>query len=206
MNLQFDSPTVPVMVPARLITSEVSAEVIGAYAILIWWSEQPLWGDGMAVPAPTVEALAERLSCSLEHAAALTSELAEIGAIQFHKLEPARVPCALEPPPLRLLRAPNEPDGSWSGQWPLQDGDSVPPKRTSVVYSLYGEDGLLLYIGSTGAFLQRMKGHRMKRWAQWRAQPCISRGAAYRLERDLVAQHRPPLNAVINVGVPAGVR
>lgn len=91
--------------------------------------------------------------------------------------------------------APNMPDGTWRGTWPLAGGP-VPAFGTCVVYVLYDQVSVPCYVGSTKNLAARFKYHLDdgKSFAWWTAFPCTDREAAYQLEEKLLAEHKPYLN------------
>jgi predicted GIY-YIG superfamily endonuclease len=90
---------------------------------------------------------------------------------------------------------PTEPDGSWSGPWPMTASDRRPPSGQNVVY-LLKHQGVPIYVGSTGKFAARLSQHRAagKRWTTWTAQPYATRAEAYAAESAYLRQHKPHLN------------
>lgn len=91
--------------------------------------------------------------------------------------------------------APNMPDGTWRGTWPLEDSP-VPVNGTPVVYLLYDETGQPCYLGSTEYLRGRLQCHGRdgKPFASWTASRCQDRDAAYELEEELLAGELPYLN------------
>lgn len=91
-----------------------------------------------------------------------------------------------------------DPDGNWSGRWPLQPDSRFPPKGKDVVYVLRVASGLVVYVGSTSNFSARMKAHHSagKRWASWTAQACDTREDAYDVENEFLQTYMPHLNEV----------
>ncbi|MEU4511739.1 GIY-YIG nuclease family protein [Nonomuraea wenchangensis] len=87
------------------------------------------------------------------------------------------------------------PDGVWSGTWPL-DGQPFPVRGQAVVYVLFDSTNAPCYVGSTGAFLTRLRKHERegKQFAHWTAHPCKDRETAYQLEDKLLREHKPYLN------------
>lgn len=96
-----------------------------------------------------------------------------------------------------LLGACNDGDGRWRGTFPVERDALRPPKGTWVVYRLLrGVD--LLYIGSTGSFLDRVKAHaRDKDFDTWEAYRCRDERHCRGLEALLIDKYRPPLNRMI---------
>lgn len=92
--------------------------------------------------------------------------------------------------------APNMPDGTWQGAWPLGPGDRAPMYGACVVYVLYDAANDPCYVGSTQNLLARLKDHRKdgKPFVRWSAFPCKDREAAYALEEKLLNEHMPYLN------------
>jgi hypothetical protein len=88
----------------------------------------------------------------------------------------------------------------WSGPYPYDRAAPRPLKGVAVVYVLYDAMNEPVYLGSTGAFADRMRAHRKKgkQFVWWLAYPCGTREAAYLLEGGLLAARKPPLN--IKVG------
>lgn len=91
--------------------------------------------------------------------------------------------------------APNDPDGTWRGAWPL-NGGPVPIDGISVVYVLYDEDGVPCYVGSSDHLKGRLQGHERdgKPFVRWSASRCADREAAYELEDRVLAEFMPYLN------------
>lgn len=92
--------------------------------------------------------------------------------------------------------APNMPDGTWRGPWPLERGDHVPAYDTCAVYVLYDQANVPCYVGSTLNLGARLKDHAKdgKAFVWWTACQCTDREAAYRLEEKLLNEHKPYLN------------
>lgn len=92
--------------------------------------------------------------------------------------------------------APNMPDGTWQGTWPLCVEDRIPAYDTCVVYVLYDTTNVPCYVGSTMNLGARLKGHAKdgKSFVWWTAYRCADREAAYRLEEKLLNEHKPYLN------------
>lgn len=92
--------------------------------------------------------------------------------------------------------APNMPDGTWQGTWPLAADDRVPAYGTCVVYVLYDAANEPCYVGSTQDLSARLKVHHKDRkpLARWTAFACADREAAYQLEERLLAEFQPYLN------------
>lgn len=91
--------------------------------------------------------------------------------------------------------APNMPDGTWRGTWPL-NGGPVSAYDICVVYVLYDEANVPCYVGSSLDLKARLKWHAEdgKSFAWWTAFACADREAAYQLEEKLLAEHQPYLN------------
>ena len=91
---------------------------------------------------------------------------------------------------------PNEPDGSYSGAWPLIATTARPPRDLAVVYVLRNLRGRAVYVGSTDNFGARLKAHQAsgKTWATWTALPCADRQEAYEVEEQYLAEYMPHLN------------
>lgn len=97
----------------------------------------------------------------------------------------------------RLLGTYNDGDGKWRGDFPVAEADYRPTPGTWVVYQLLSR-GELVYIGSTGDFLTRLKAHaRNKTFDSWRAAKCPSEMDCRDLETALIDRYRPPLNRMI---------
>lgn len=98
---------------------------------------------------------------------------------------------------LRYLErhAPNMPDGTWRGTWPLGDG-GTPADLVPVVYVLYDGDSEPCYVGSTERLRPRLQQHERdgKPFVHWTACRCDDREAAYQLEDRLLAEYKPYLN------------
>lgn len=92
--------------------------------------------------------------------------------------------------------APNMPDGTWRGSWPLAHGESLPVNGTCVVYVLYDAANEPCYVGSSSNVRNRLKGHHAdgKQFAWWTAFVCADREAAYQLEERLLSECLPYLN------------
>ena len=91
----------------------------------------------------------------------------------------------------------NDGEGRWRGGYPLEQTASRPARGTWVVYQLLNGDELL-YIGSTGAFAERIKAHgRTKEFDSWRAAECQDERHCRQLEAALIDHYRPPLNRMI---------
>lgn len=94
--------------------------------------------------------------------------------------------------------APNMPDGTWRGTWPIPDDQTaaVPVAGTCVVYVLYDARNDPCYVGSTQHLKTRLKRHAAdgKSFLSWSAFRCDDREAAYQLEEKLLAEHKPYLN------------
>ena len=97
---------------------------------------------------------------------------------------------------LEALHAPNGPEGSWIGPWPLGDADPRPKGGQSVVYVLFDADNEPCYVGSTKNFRSRLGQHAKdgKEFARWQAHPCHDREHAYALEDRLLRERLPRLN------------
>lgn len=185
----------PVSVPAELIDpgSGTPAEVIGAYAIVMYWLER-------GQPA-TIERLAERLGCPAEHAEQLVATLHDVGALHYGEgpdAEPFRNPCceSSEPPPRRpiVLRDTTAPP-EWRGPWPVVAGTATPGKGQNIAYVLRDGQPRPLYVGSTDDFLSRMESHaKTKVWTSWQAYLCDDRDGAYAFEQHLIRKLKPRLN------------
>ncbi len=92
--------------------------------------------------------------------------------------------------------APNMPDGTWRGSWPLADDESLPVNGTCVVYVLYDATNEPCYVGSSSNVRSRLKGHQAdgKEFTWWTAFVCADREAAYQLEERLLSEYQPYLN------------
>jgi hypothetical protein len=89
--------------------------------------------------------------------------------------------------------APNMPDGTWRGTWPLGDSP-VPANGIPVFYVLYDATGTPCYVGSSKWFKGRLQGHKEKPFTTWSASRCDDREAAYALEDLHLAEALPYLN------------
>lgn len=96
------------------------------------------------------------------------------------------------------ISRPNNPDGTWSGPFPLPPAAPAPMTGINVAYTLFDAAGQRCYIGSTASLRARLKRHRDggKEFTRWEAIPCADRKAAYDLETKLVDQHAPYLNKI----------
>lgn len=112
------------------------------------------------------------------------------------RLEASGIPSPREARRILLSRC-NDGDGRWVGEFPVAELAVRPPKGTWVVYQLLlGSE--LVYLGSTGDFLTRLKAHsRDKEFDGWRASQCDSERACRDLETALIDRYRPPLNRMI---------
>ena len=92
--------------------------------------------------------------------------------------------------------APNMPDGTWRGVWPLGNDAHVPMYGACVVYVLYDEVNEPCYVGSTQNLKARLKDHHkdQKPFTYWTAFACADRETAYLLEEKLLSEHQPYLN------------
>ncbi|MFJ5217241.1 GIY-YIG nuclease family protein [Streptomyces sp. NPDC088354] len=90
---------------------------------------------------------------------------------------------------------PNQPDGTWAGEWPT-NGESTPESGVAVVYVLYDAANVPCYVGSTSVLRERLARHTNdgKAFVRWQAHPCSTREEAYRHETRLLRQHKPYLN------------
>ena len=111
-------------------------------------------------------------------------------------VKPGRVQYILRDLETTERHAPNMPDGTWQGSWPLDRADRVPMYNTCVVYVLYDATNEPCYVGSTQNLKARLKDHHKdeKPFIRWTAFACTDREAAYRLEEKLLAEHQPYLN------------
>lgn len=93
-------------------------------------------------------------------------------------------------------RLPNGPNGSWVGEYPFAADAPTPWKGVSVVYVLFDADNVPCYVGSTLKFRLRLAQHNKdgKRFVRWSAYRCKDRDDAYRLETQLLQEHKPYLN------------
>ena len=91
--------------------------------------------------------------------------------------------------------APNMPDGTWRGTWPLDDSP-VPVNGIPVFYVLYDAAGDPCYAGSSRWFKGRLQQHGRdgKPFTTWSASRCGDREAAYALEDLHLAEALPYLN------------
>lgn len=96
----------------------------------------------------------------------------------------------------QAARAANGVDGSWHGTWPLRNGEPYPLKGHNVVYVLFDDQRIPVYVGSSGHWNERMKQHVRagKQWTSWLAHPCRDREAAYAAEAEFLRQFMPELN------------
>ncbi len=92
------------------------------------------------------------------------------------------------------LYAPNGPDGSWFGVFPLEADSVRPIKGQAVVYVLFDAELQVIYVGSSGAFGNRMKSHKGKLAAFWQAYPYRDRQQAYEIEDAALKGRLPILN------------
>lgn len=92
--------------------------------------------------------------------------------------------------------APNGPEGTWVGEWPLLPGTPCPRPQIAVVYVLFDEVNEPCYVGSTHDLRQRLKAHAKqgKHFTRWHAHPCRDREHAYQVEDRLLKEHKPRLN------------
>lgn len=96
-----------------------------------------------------------------------------------------------------LLARHNDGDSGWRGPSPLGLEDPRPMRGAWVVYQL-ALGGDVVYIGSTGAFEDRLKAHaRDKEFDSWRASHCETERQCRDLETALIDRYRPPLNRLI---------
>lgn len=111
-------------------------------------------------------------------------------------VKPGRVQYILRDLETTERHAPNMPDGTWQGSWPLDRGDRVPMYNTCVVYVLYDAANDPCYVGSTQNLKARLKDHHKdeKPFVRWTAFACADREAAYQLEEKLLNEHQPYLN------------
>lgn len=96
----------------------------------------------------------------------------------------------------RRLYGPNGADKNhWSGHYPLDALDPAPMQGVPVVYVLFNET-TPVYVGSSHGFRGRLRSHHRngKIFDFWIAYPCKDREDAYRLEVELLKQHKLPLN------------
>lgn len=68
------------------------------------------------------------------------------------------------------------------------------PRGEHVVYLLFDETGLCIYIGVSSHLKSRIQGHNAKPWTRCHVIICATRREAEHLEGDLIYQHQPPLN------------
>lgn len=111
-------------------------------------------------------------------------------------VKPGRVQYILRDLETTERHAPNMPDGTWQGSWPLDRADRVPMYNTCVVYVLYDAANEPCYVGSTQNLKARLKDHHKdeKPFVRWTAFACFDREAAYQLEERLLNEHQPYLN------------
>jgi hypothetical protein len=95
------------------------------------------------------------------------------------------------------IARPSNPDGTWSGPFPLPQSPPAPMAGMSVVCTLLDRADEGCCIGSTANLRVGLKWHtgNGKVFERWRAIPCASRPAAYSLESRMIAEHAPLLNA-----------
>lgn len=95
-----------------------------------------------------------------------------------------------------LRRTPDaDADGSWSGEYPLDQSARVPGRGVPVVYVLFDPEYVPCYVGSTGNMRVRLKAHdRDKAFVAWRAAPTSSRDEAYEIETEWLRGYKPYLN------------
>lgn len=95
-----------------------------------------------------------------------------------------------------MLPAPNGPEESWVGEWPLSEGAPCAIRGLAVVYVLFDAENAPCYVGSTGKLRTRLSQHARsgKQFTYWQAHPCRDREHAYQLEEQLLRQHMPYLN------------
>lgn len=97
-----------------------------------------------------------------------------------------------------ILAVYNDGEGRWRGPAPLARDCPRPARGTWVVYQLLAGDDVV-YIGSTGAFVDRVRVHASsKTFDSWRAAECESEAHCRALEAALIDRHRPPLNRMIS--------
>jgi hypothetical protein len=98
---------------------------------------------------------------------------------------------------MEIRHAPNGPHGSWHGAFPIERDDRIPGPGTPVAYVIFDGQWVPAYTGSTAAFWTRFNAHRRQKpdaLAWWIAYGCEDREAAFALEEELLAEHRPYLN------------
>jgi hypothetical protein len=85
---------------------------------------------------------------------------------------------------------------SWSGHFPFQEADRLPPPGTCLTYVLFDEARRPCYVGSTFDFRTRVRAHAKRgvRWSTWQAFRCRDRDHAYEVEERFLQQHKPYLN------------
>lgn len=98
--------------------------------------------------------------------------------------------------PYLARHLPNGPEGSWVGEYPLDERSVAPKGGLAVVYVLFDVSNEPCYVGSTDAFRTRMAAHQRegKNFVRWQAHPARDREHAYRLEDRLLKEHKPYLN------------
>lgn len=92
--------------------------------------------------------------------------------------------------------APNGPEGTWVGTYPLDPYDPAPMGGVSVVYVLFDETNTPCYVGSSMCFRDRLKYHDRagKEFVRWQAYRCRDREHAYQVEERLLKERLPHLN------------
>lgn len=92
--------------------------------------------------------------------------------------------------------APNGPEGTWIGSWPIANDDRLPRPRTPVLYVLFNSANEPIYVGSTGSLRARLKAHARdgKPFVAWQASRSASREEAYQVEDRALKERMPPMN------------
>lgn len=92
-------------------------------------------------------------------------------------------------------------DGVWCGSTGfagLTRGPDTPARGVTVVFVLFGADGVPVRYGHTHHLYQRLKTlHRREglRWSSWRAEPCAQGQRISDARRDLEARYGAPITA-----------
>src|SRR4051794_32748355 len=90
------------------------------------------------------------------------------------------------------------PNGGEPGLWvgPRRIGHRpCPPRGTFVVYTLFDQGGVPVYVGQSNHLSARIRAHRAtKGFVRWVARECPSREVALAMEADLIRYLRPVLN------------
>lgn len=108
----------------------------------------------------------------------------------------AAIPIYWSVVPTLSRHIPNAPGGTWSGAWPFDPDDRLPPTKSFIVYVLFDATNEPIYVGSSGHFRNRLKAHARNGiiFVRWWACPAADREAAYQLEEKLLRERLPKLN------------